>query len=88
MYASRILAFALLLRASIYAATIINNDWQQHLLDSVDEYRIRDVENENNNECPILANGLREEIRSYQPIVDKIVAAIINGTYSGDTWNA
>lgn len=88
MFASRILSFALLLRATIFAATIIDNDWQKNLLVAINEYRASDIENGINDECPILANGLREEIQSYQPIVDQIVAAIINGPHSGDTWNA
>lgn len=67
------LATLLLLQTTIFASTIINNnDWQNGV----------------NDDCPILGNGLREEIQSYQPIVDQIAAAIINGKYSGDTWNA
>lgn len=76
MCGSRIVAALLLLQTTIFASTTINSDWRD---------RFQNVVNDN---CPILSNGLREEIQSYQPIVDKIAAAIINGKYSGDTWNA
>lgn len=39
-------------------------------------------------ECPNLTPELIKEIKSYQPIVDEIVAAAVNGKYSGDTWQA
>lgn len=76
MCGSRIVAALLLLQTTIFASTTINSDWRDGF------------QNEVNDNCPILSNGLREEIQSYQPIVDKIAAAIINGKYSGDTWNA
>lgn len=39
-------------------------------------------------ECPNLTAELIKEIQSHQPIVDQIVSAVVNGKYSGDTWNA
>lgn len=39
-------------------------------------------------ECPNLTPKLIEEIKSHQTVVNDIVRAIVNGTYSGDTWNA
>lgn len=39
-------------------------------------------------DCTNLTPELIAEIQSHQPIVDDIVRAIVNGTYSGDTWNA
>lgn len=39
-------------------------------------------------ECPNLTPKLVEEIKSHQTVVNDIVRAIVNGTYSGDTWNA
>lgn len=52
-------------------------------------------ENDNNyiavsheDECPNLTQQLVEEIKSHQTVVNDIVHAIVNGTYSGDTWNA
>lgn len=38
-------------------------------------------------ECSILNADLIAEIQSYKPIVEKIVAAAVNGPYSGITWN-
>lgn len=39
-------------------------------------------------ECSsLVSTKLRDEIASYQPIVDKIIAAVVNGPYSGSTWN-
>lgn len=39
-------------------------------------------------ECPNLIPQLIEEIKSYQPTVNKIVSAVVDGQYSGDTWKA
>lgn len=39
-------------------------------------------------ECSNLSPELIREIRSHQPLVDQITSAIVNGKYSGDTWNA
>lgn len=39
-------------------------------------------------ECSNLTPELLEEIKSHQTIVNEIVRAIVNGNYSGDTWNA
>lgn len=33
-----------------------------------------------------LSQELMEEIQSYQPIVDKIVTSVVDGQYSGSTW--
>lgn len=44
----------------------------------------RDIEHVDN-ECS-LSKELIAEIKSYQPIVDKIVAAAVNGPFSGSTW--
>ena len=33
-----------------------------------------------------LPHRLTEEIRSYQPIVNRIAAAVVNGQYAGNTW--
>lgn len=43
---------------------------------------------ENNEDCPILTPELISEIRSHQPLVDKLTKAVVNGEFSGDTWNA
>lgn len=41
-----------------------------------------------NTECSALVSSeLRDEIASYQPIVDQIIAAVVDGPYSGSTWN-
>lgn len=41
--------------------------------------------NGKNRKCS-LSQELIDEIRSYQPVVDKIVASVVNGQYSGSTW--
>lgn len=40
----------------------------------------------NSNEGCSLPESLINEIKSYQSTVDKIVAAVVNGKYSGSTW--
>lgn len=41
-----------------------------------------------NDDCSLLLSSkLVDEIRSYQPIVNRIVAAAINTEFSGNTWN-
>lgn len=42
----------------------------------------------NQDDCSNLTPELIEEIQSHQSVVDNIVHAIVNGKYSGDTWNA
>lgn len=42
----------------------------------------------NDGECSGLSPELIKEIQSHQPVVDQIVSAVVNGKYSGDTWNA
>lgn len=39
-------------------------------------------------ECPNLTPELIREIKSHQSVVNDIVRAVVNGKYSGDTWNA
>lgn len=39
------------------------------------------------NENCSLNPALVAEIQSYQPIVDRIAAAAVNGSFSGSTWN-
>ena len=39
-------------------------------------------------ECPNLTPELIKEIKSHQSVVNDIVRAVVNGKYSGDTWNA
>lgn len=85
MLGSRVVAFVLLLRATIHASAIIDSYLGKNSLD--DDY-LFNKEREINEDCPLLSDDLRNEIRSYQPIVDKIAAAVINGAYSSDTWNA
>lgn len=47
-----------------------------------------DIDLVRQDECPNLTPELIEEIKSHQSVVDDIVRAIVNGEYSGDTWNA
>lgn len=39
-------------------------------------------------ECSSLTPELIKEIKAHQPLVDQITSAVVNGKYSGDTWNA
>lgn len=47
----------------------------------------RNTEQTNDQKCS-LSHELRHEIKSYKPIVDKIVAAAVNGPFSGNTYRA
>lgn len=58
------------------------------LIDSGGRYDDLNSNHFNDEECASLTEELIEEIKSHQPIVDKITRAIVNGEYSGDTWNA
>lgn len=42
---------------------------------------------DSNGNCA-LPPKLLDEIKSYQPIVNKIAKEILNGNYTGDTWNS
>lgn len=44
--------------------------------------------NKDDEECSNLTAELIKEIKSHQSIVDKIVSSVVNGPYSGDTWDA
>lgn len=80
----------LLLTSSVaFGLTVIDSGRRNNL-----EFLVND-ENDNshidvnhNDECPNLTPELIEEIKSHQTVVNDIVHAIVNGTYSGDTWNA
>lgn len=67
------------------------------IIDSGRRNNFKKINNENDNndidvnhddECPNLTPELIGEIKSHQSVVNDIVHAIVNGTYSGDTWNA
>lgn len=58
-----------------FGATIIDSDLSNDI-DPIDE------------ECSSLTPELVKEIQAYQPLVNEITNAIVNGKFSGDTWNA
>lgn len=63
--------------------------FEQPIVDgSTIKFNNEHTKNSHNAECPNLAPELIKEIQSYQPIVNQIVSAVVNGQYSGDTWNA
>lgn len=80
--------FCVLLSAcySVHAALLIyNRNSEKYIystLNRISDYKV------DNAECPNLTPNLIEEIQSYQPTVNEIVSAVVNGKYSGDTWNA
>lgn len=80
--------FCVLLSAcySVHASIIIDNrNSGKYIYNILNEITDNKVDNA---ECPNLTPKLIEEIQSYQPTVNKIVSAVVNGQYSGDTWNA
>lgn len=64
----------------IFGARIDNN-----IIESKNLFEINDRNPLKDTICS-LSEDLIREIKSYQPIVDKIVASVVNGEYSGDTW--
>lgn len=71
---------------SVRGSIIIDNrDSGKYIYNVLNEIINNKVDNV---ECPNLTPKLIEEIQSYQPIVNEIVGAVVNGNYSGDTWNA
>lgn len=83
------ISFFLLFVNLIFGHTIVENDgrWKE-ILNRLTQ--TNEIEREANidDDCPNLTSDLIKEIASYEPIVNKIVAAAVNGKYSGDTWNA
>lgn len=58
------------------------NDFNHNDTDS------NEIDGNQDDDCSNLTPELIKEIKSHQSIVDDIVRAIVNGKYSGDTWNA
>lgn len=76
------LFISLALLSVVFGATVI--DSREHIK-SVDELNSNRIDDE---ECSSLTPELIKEIKGHQPIVDQIASAVVNGQYSGDTWNA
>lgn len=68
----------------VFALAVIDNGER---FDKVDEIASNNIEKDNE-QCSSLSPDLVKEIQSYQPLVDQITSAVVNGKYSGDTWNA
>lgn len=77
-----VFAFAFLLHLNaIRGATIIDSGVRR-------TNTLEKLLNEDTDECSsLISSNLIEEIQSYQPIVNKIVAKAINSEFSGSTWN-
>lgn len=88
-----ILAFIVLLHLNqIHGATIIDSGVRRtdllerlSLLWNVDA--AKDIDGGSNECSSLISSNLVDEIRSYQPIVNQIVAAAVNSKFSGSTWN-
>ncbi|KFB43754.1 AGAP001264-PA-like protein [Anopheles sinensis] len=64
------------------AATLINLS-----VAGVADNRVDSYSSQNDGSCT-LPDALLQEIRGYQPIVNKIVDKIVNGEFSGRTWDS
>lgn len=84
MFEFRLVLNFLLICVSVYGKSIIDNGTQFIELTDAESNSIERV----NEDCSILSPELIAEIKSHQPLVDKLTQAIVNGEYSGDTWNA
>lgn len=77
----------LIVTASCYS--VIDNGLRFEASDEiVSNEIIRNRKSVFDGDCSSLSPELITEIKSHQPIVDKITAAIVNGKYSKDTWNS
>lgn len=84
------LCISLVLSSTVFGISIIDNANRFDVFmedDSVSGLGENDI-GENDGECSNLSQNLIDEIQSHQPIVNQIVDAVVNGKYSGDTWNA
>lgn len=77
----------LVLSSTVFGISIIDNANRFDVF-MEDDFLIDNDVGENDEECSNLSQNLIDEIKSHQPIVDQIVGAVVNGKYSGDTWNA
>lgn len=69
----------------VFGVSIIDSGRRNDFIKITDENDDIDI---NQDDCPNLTPELIEEIKSHQSVVNDIVHAIVNGKYSGDTWNA
>lgn len=56
-----------------------------NVIETKNPNEISHVNRHNDTVCS-LSEDLINEIKSYQPIVDRIVASVVDGPYSGNTW--
>lgn len=82
-----LLLFAMLLQ-TIFGFTIIDSG-QKAINMPIHSNQKDDFKNIGNgiSEVCTISPELIAEIKSYQPIVDQIVAAVVKGPHSGSTWN-
>lgn len=71
----------------VFGVSIIDSGRRNDFIKITDENDSNDIDI-NQDDCPNLTPELIEEIKSHQSVVNDIVHAIVNGKYSGDTWNA
>lgn len=71
----------------VFGVSIIDSGRRNDFVKITDENDSNDID-VNQDDCPNLTPELIEEIKSHQSVVNDIVNAIVNGKYSGDTWNA
>lgn len=72
----------------VFGVSIIDSGQRNSFEKLNDENDSNEIDENHDDECPNLTPELIEEIKSHQSVVNDIVHAIVNGTYSGDTWNA
>lgn len=77
----------------VFSNVIIDSDFDLIHSNRIEKFSANQKQNKINvnainEEYPNLTNELINEIKSYQPIVEQITSAVVNGKYSGETWNA
>lgn len=81
----------LVITSIVYGKSVIDNgtrfiELSNQFIDGDTE--TNSIESIPDEDCPILTPELISEIQSHQPLVDKLTKAVVNGEFSGDTWNA
>lgn len=72
----------------VFGVSVIDSGRRNNFSEINNETDNNEIDGNQDDDCSNLTPELIKEIKSHQSVVDDIVNAIVNGKYSGDTWNA